>query len=166
MGSVSELGKEALDEYFEHAGVKGMRWGVRRSQAQLDRAAGRKTAKTEKKEAKAKKAAATTSTKKSKTSDLTDAELRQKLNRLQMEKQYAELTKAPRGKADAGKKFATEVIRGIAKQTAQNLGQSYASKYTENYMAGGAKAFTGKSAKTAAKVATDAAATTAAKVIT
>ena len=34
-----------LDDVLEHYGVKGMRWGVRRSQAELDRAAGRRVAK-------------------------------------------------------------------------------------------------------------------------
>lgn len=32
-------------EFLEHYGVKGMKWGVRRSQAQLDRAAGRPVSK-------------------------------------------------------------------------------------------------------------------------
>lgn len=42
--------KPPLDEaLLEHYGVKGMRWGVRRDQATLDRAAGRKTARAERK---------------------------------------------------------------------------------------------------------------------
>jgi len=36
---------EDIDEFLEHYGVKGMRWGVRRSQAELDRAAGRRISK-------------------------------------------------------------------------------------------------------------------------
>jgi hypothetical protein len=34
--------KPPLDEALEHYGIKGMKWGVRRDQATLDRAAGRK----------------------------------------------------------------------------------------------------------------------------
>ena len=34
-----------IDDVLEHYGVKGMRWGVRRSQAELDRAAGRRISK-------------------------------------------------------------------------------------------------------------------------
>jgi len=41
--------KPPMEDYFlEHYGVKGMKWGVRRSQAALDRAAGRRTAKANK----------------------------------------------------------------------------------------------------------------------
>jgi hypothetical protein len=48
----SELDDTSLDEVLEHYGIKGMKWGVRRSQAELDRAAGRKPTRSEKKDAK------------------------------------------------------------------------------------------------------------------
>lgn len=52
---------EATIDDVEHYGVKGMKWGVRRSQASLDRAAGRKVTRT-----KAKKSSAAARTKKRK----------------------------------------------------------------------------------------------------
>lgn len=118
---VTEVGSQAVANVLAHAGVKGMKWGVRRSQKQLDSAAGRKPAKTE--------------TKKEDVKSLSDADLRAKLNRLQMEKQYKDLTKAPPGKSAAGKKFATEVLREVAKQTVVAVGKSHSMKVAEKYMA-------------------------------
>ena len=53
---------------------------------------------------------------------MSDAELRQKLNRIQMEKQYSQLSKKD---ISAGQKFVSDVFMNAAKQTATN----YASKY-------------------------------------
>lgn len=155
-------------EFLEHYGVKGMKWGVRRTQEQLDRAAGRPVRKssssggsstTKKKSSggssskKPKKAnlSSYTPDKKKKlnpaqragkaigeklakrretrrknnaiaklasrpVSDLTTEELRQVTQRLQLERQYAQLTqgeksgaKAKVDKVLAGAKFLNEV---------------------------------------------------------
>lgn len=48
---------------------------------------------------------------------MSDAELRQKINRLQMEKQYSQLTTKEKG---AGQKMISEVLSNAAKQTATN----------------------------------------------
>ena len=86
-----------------HYGVLGMKWGRRKAR--------------------------TTSTKKSRKSSrrediskLSDAELRQRINRMQMEQQYNSLSKP---KVNAGVKFAQDVLRNAAQQTAGH----YASKY-------------------------------------
>lgn len=88
------------DAVLQHYGVKGMKWGVRRSQAQLDRAAGRrpsrKTARANKKRSSSPSA-----------SSMDDATLRKRINRLQMEKQYNELTS---NKTGAGRKFAKKAL--------------------------------------------------------
>ena len=41
MNTVNDISNPPLGEVIQHYGVKGMRWGVRRSQEELDRAAGR-----------------------------------------------------------------------------------------------------------------------------
>ena len=89
-----------------HYGIKGMKWGIRRTPAQL----GHRPAKT------------TTSQRKSEMKKMSDTELRNRINRIQMEKQYMQLT-AP--EVSAGKKFVKDVLVNAAKQTAT----SYVSKY-------------------------------------
>ena len=92
-----------LDVPLEHAGVKGMKWGVRRPVGKDGRvirtgvAPGTKTAPAKKGSAPAKKAApakkpASSSTT-SKPKPLTDEELRQKIQRMQLEVQYAQLSR-------------------------------------------------------------------------
>ena len=92
-----------LDVPLEHAGVKGMKWGVRRPVGKDGRvirtgvAPGTKTPPAKKGSASAKKtapakkpaASSTTSTPK----PLTDEELRKKVQRMQLEVQYAQLSR-------------------------------------------------------------------------
>lgn len=80
------------NDQLYHWGIKGMKWGVRRSEEQLARARGKKTEEVHDDYAKA-------HTNKS-VKSMSDAELRARNNRLQMEQQYANLTK----KTSAGKK--------------------------------------------------------------
>lgn len=81
-------------EDLYHYGILGMKWGVRRTEAQLRRARGAQ---------------------KEDITKLSDAELRQRLNRLQMEKQYSRLT---RKEISTGKKFVKDVVGTAAKTTA------------------------------------------------
>ena len=68
------------NDYLAHYGILGMKWGVRRTPAQLARARGRY--KTDKSHEDYKKAHTSKSIK-----SMSDAELRNRLNRLQMERQ-------------------------------------------------------------------------------
>lgn len=139
-----------MDEELYHYGVKGMKWGVRRTPAQLGHTTGTKkkrsgsageavknTAKkaakaisskmseTRRKRAEAKAHDAETKkiqeNKKKKLSDLTDDELRQRIQRLELEKRYRDLTpkETSRGKAfiDAvGKQVLGPAVSNAARQ--------------------------------------------------
>jgi hypothetical protein len=110
-----------------HWGVKGMRWGVRRSKAQLARARGSSKKASEDIHEDYKKAHSQKSVK-----SMSDAELRARNNRLNMERQYKQLTAK---QASAGKKFVTGVVVGAATPIAT----AYASKYMKKGIAYGAK---------------------------
>lgn len=82
-------------QVIRHYGVPGMKWGKRKSSA---------------------------SNKSSNVKKLSDAELRSRINRIQMERQYSQLT---RSEKDKGRKIVTDILASAAKQTASQ----YASKY-------------------------------------
>lgn len=75
-----------MDNTLKHYGILGMKWGVRRSPKELARARGGSPKK------KTSSSKAKVKTKKESISDLSDEELRRRVQRLQMEKQYRELT--------------------------------------------------------------------------
>lgn len=103
-----------------HYGVLGMKWGVRRKRSKLS--------------------SVEVKPKKKTVSDLSDAELRQIINRHQMEKQYAQITAKEKS---AGAKFVSDVLTNAAKQTATS--------YTAKYMAKGMDALIAEAAKKASK---------------
>ena len=92
-----------LDLPLEHAGVKGMKWGVRRPVGKDGRvirtgvAPGTKNPPAKKSSAPAKKTAPekkpTSSSITSKPKPLTDEQLRQRVQRMQLEAQYAQLSR-------------------------------------------------------------------------
>lgn len=85
-----------------HYGILGMKWGVRRSEAQLARARGKKDPSPDKKEKTSRKKDA----KNRRT--LSDADLKQKIERLKLEKQFKDLTDDD---VSPGKKIATEILK-------------------------------------------------------
>lgn len=104
-----------------HYGVLGMKWGVRRSEAQL--ASSRKSSKNDSSDDAHddyKKAHDSKSSK-----SMSNQELKDRINRLQLEQQYANLNQK---KTSAGKKFVTDVLANAAKQTATNYTAKYMSK--------------------------------------
>lgn len=88
-----------------HYGIKGMRWGVRRKRTNHEdyqKAHSRKSIR-----------------------DMSDKELRERNNRLQMEQQYAQLTK----KKNRGKQVVTAVIAGAATLKALDSAYKTYTKY-------------------------------------
>jgi hypothetical protein len=92
---------ESLDDILEHYGIKGMRWGVRRTDAQLARARGEKKSKKLKKtpdnmqskDAATVKKAKAKITKEGDTSALSNDELRAVIQRMNLETQYKNMGK-------------------------------------------------------------------------
>lgn len=98
-----------------HWGIKGMRWGIRRTPAQL----GHKPSNSEDDSGIGKTAKPS---KKRKISDLSDDELRQRINRLQMEKQLKQLlTEDNQPRQSRGKAFVMDVVEKSGKNIATQL---------------------------------------------
>lgn len=110
-----------MDNSLQHWGIKGMRWGVRRFRKKDGSltSAGKKRYSDDAHDD-YKKAHDNKSLK-----SMSDAELRARNNRLQMEAQYNNLTKK---KVSAGRKFATTILVGAATTVATSYANDYAKK--------------------------------------
>ncbi len=90
-----------MDNTLIHYGILGMKWGIRRTPEQLARARRRST--TDELHEDYKKAHTSKSIK-----SMSDAELRNRLNRLQMERQYSQLSESSVSK---GKDYTQKIIK-------------------------------------------------------
>lgn len=92
---------DALDDVLEHHGIRGMKWGVRRSRKQIETRAGKSV------------------------KDMSDDELRSVVNRLNMEQQYSRLTSGSNSSRNrkliaAGAGFVGSIALNIARTQLQN----------------------------------------------
>lgn len=90
-----------MNNMLMHYGILGMKWGIRRTPEQLARARGRST--TDESHEDYKKAHTSKSIK-----SMSDAELRNRLNRLQMERQYSQLSSSNVSK---GREYVQKIIK-------------------------------------------------------
>lgn len=103
-----------------HHGILGMKWGVRRTPEQLARARGKLPSEKERENSKKKETAPAEQPQKKSVKEMTDAELNDRIRRLQLEKQYKDLTRDP-VKINKGKAFIEDVMDKSAKNIATQL---------------------------------------------
>lgn len=110
---------------LKHYGVKGMKWGVRKARPSSGKRSGKTNAQRIYEHVISKKTATTkpvlsgsSKPAKHRISDMSDEELRSAINRMQMERTYAQLTAKEVSK---GRKFVNEVLYNSAKSTATKV---------------------------------------------
>ena len=106
------------EQALVHYGVLGMKWGVRRSKAELARARGKKTSDSgddsdDKKQTTAKRSKSI--------SEMSDDELRKTVQRLQLEKQYRDLS--PK-QVSAGQKIVDKILKDVVVPAATEVGRN------------------------------------------
>ena len=107
-----------MSESLYHYGVKGMRWGRRKAPDTAGTSSQTTNVGTKENPVKVKKDAKTPSSKgiqAPKARTLTDAELRARINRIEMEQKYAKLTKVDYGPA---MKFIGDILGSVIKDAA------------------------------------------------
>ena len=135
------------ENHLSQYGVRGMKWGVRKRRGSTS--SGPSQPKAKSKSVKQAPTKVPNSFKnKPQNRRMSDAELRNRLNRLQMEKQYKELTTSPKGKSfvkevlqDTGKQLAREALKTAGKVALQMALESAAGKSGK-----GASSFVGQMA--------------------
>lgn len=121
------------DDYSAHYGVLGMKWGVRRTAAQLGNHVRTKRTQVKRKQSLAKARATREKNKKAAAKrqklldkgllspkKMSDAELKAKIERLNLEKEFKKSMTEARG--DGGKKYVTDILKKIGESTLTNLG--------------------------------------------
>lgn len=117
-----------------HYGVKGMKWGVRRTPVQLGHR--RKPKKIAKRSQESPEGEKKKSAPKKNVHELSDEELRQAISRLEMEKRYKELERSANPqKNNDGKKFVENILRKSGENIATQF-TTYAMGTLVNKIAG------------------------------
>lgn len=107
------MSTQDLEDVLAHYGIKGMKWGVRRSEAQLERARNRKSKKKDKPARLSEDAAIAEAAKKQArdrgTKSLTNKQLEQVNQRMNLEHQFSSLTDKT-SKISKGQKLVKETL--------------------------------------------------------
>ena len=130
-----------------HHGIKGMRWGIRRTEAQLARARGKVEElekKLEKKGVSSKESSANSTQAPKTVKDMSYEELQQIVNRLALEQRYSQLKPE---KVSLGKRFMSSVSKDVvlpaaregAKDALKGVFKDYMSKTVSTAMKKAAK---------------------------
>lgn len=118
-----------FDDWLSHHGIKGMRWGVRRTAEELGHvteSAG-KIASTASERAKRRNRGVSPEVKK-----MSDEELRSRLNRINMERQYSDLTRKDTSKGFDTAKDVLAIAGSILAITVSGINIYSALRYGEN----------------------------------
>lgn len=109
---------DSSEDFLSHYGIKGMKWGVRRSERQLEKARKRRAASSEDsrsaQDAQAK-------VKKGSVDALSNKELQSMVTRMNLEQQFATLNEKANAKTkSAGRQFAEGIARDLARETVKS----------------------------------------------
>ena len=108
-----------MENTLQHYGVLGMKWGVRRTPAQL----GRRTSSKKKSKPTGREEKGKVAPKKKKSlKDMSDEELRAKISRLELEKRYSDLSKPENhARTTKGKAFVSDILEKSGKNIGTQL---------------------------------------------
>ena len=150
--NIQQNGMEKVDDYLQHWGILGMKWGKRRSQAQLARAGGKKIRPSTHEEELAdlirmekeadkngvptinrsssasKNSSARSQWSPKRLEDMTDGELRDRLARLSMEQQYSTMVNSKLSKGQKYLRRTLDVSGNVLSTTSSIVGTAVAIK--------------------------------------
>lgn len=116
---------DAGAEFLEHFGIKGMKWGVRRSRAQIDASPSSDHTSSRETQAKIKKGGVKAASNK---------ELQELVTRMNLEQQYARIAPASGNQraisaARTGGRFVGSVVASVGRTQAARVGNHYSAQY-------------------------------------
>ena len=107
-----------IQDYLEHYGVLGMKWGKRKDTSRGSSSKTRESKKKKKPQNLSREASIARKLKEKKVEEMTNEEIRTLVNRMRLEQDYKTITAR---KKRAGEKIAGEILLNAAKQTATSF---------------------------------------------